>query len=180
MSGVKIKGVYLFVNECCFLVLSLLQTLTTETCTWTAVIIWLCSTVSDPIQIQQVSTLLMSATIAPSLAVTSLINIQLNLHISTKTELRNARICDCCTRVTINCPLSVYWLCFMSWSQSGRRISWKSRSWCWLEDQTMESSLPGSRGQSVVCIDGHKSFIFFWSPDEDLMVENMLCFLLYF
>lgn len=65
MSGIKIKGVYLLylVNKCCFLVLSLPQTLTTETCTWTAVIIWLCLTVRDPIQIQQVSALLMSVTV---------------------------------------------------------------------------------------------------------------------
>lgn len=53
---------WLFRNKCSHTLVvcppppSLLQTLTTETCTWTAVIIWLFSTVSEPIQIQQVST----------------------------------------------------------------------------------------------------------------------------
>lgn len=33
--------------------------------------------------------------------------------------------------------------------QNGRRTSSKSRGWCWSEDQTTESSLPGSPGEFV-------------------------------
>ena len=51
----------------------------------------------------------------------------------------------------------------------------------------MESSLPGSRGQSVVFIEAYKAIkyqinlsYFFWSPDEDVMIENMLCFYCFF
>lgn len=106
-----------------------MQTPTTETSMSTAVIIWLCSTVRDPTQIQQVRKRTINNN--PYQKLLSVTSNYLYHNDSVKVH-------------------SSHEVCFICHLQNGRRTSSKSKSWYWLEDRTMESSRPGSRGDSIL------------------------------
>lgn len=81
------------------------------------------------------------------------------------------RICN------VRIQSTVYSECFISRPQSGRKTSSKSISWCWSEDQMMESSRPGSRGEFILCaaqfLKNVSSLIMWWTVFDECISESV-------